>query len=278
MRGVVVEGDQRGRELGFPTANVPTSGVTAAPADGVYAGWLRRLDTGERFPAAISVGTNPTFDGHRERRVESYVLDRDRPGAVRRRGGGRRSSTGCAAWPRSTRVDELVAQMHDDVEQARRILGDAGRTPGEADQQRPAGRDGDLVPPARAALLRRRRSGRGARRRCGRAALVPLLVVVAPRRRRRWAGCSAGSRDQVSAAPALWLTLAVAGRGLATPSTALRARPILSWALGRTLGSLRLLLPMASRALPLLLVFVTFLFINAEVWQMTSRLPSACCG
>jgi peptide deformylase len=43
----------------------------------VYAGWLRRLDTGERYPAAISVGTNPTFDGERERRVESYVLDRD---------------------------------------------------------------------------------------------------------------------------------------------------------------------------------------------------------
>jgi riboflavin kinase/FMN adenylyltransferase len=77
VRGVVVRGDRRGRELGFPTANVPTRDLTAAPADGVYAGWLRRLDTGERYPAAISVGTNPTFDGERERRVESYVLDRD---------------------------------------------------------------------------------------------------------------------------------------------------------------------------------------------------------
>ena len=77
VRGVVVRGDQRGRELGYPTANVPTSGMAAAPADGVYAGWLRRLDTGERYPAAISVGTNPTFEGERERRVESYVLDRD---------------------------------------------------------------------------------------------------------------------------------------------------------------------------------------------------------
>jgi riboflavin kinase / FMN adenylyltransferase len=76
VRGVVVQGDQRGRELGYPTANVPTDGLTAAPADGVYAGWLRRLDTGERHPAAISVGTNPTFDGVRDRRVESYVLDR----------------------------------------------------------------------------------------------------------------------------------------------------------------------------------------------------------
>ncbi|MET3960468.1 riboflavin kinase/FMN adenylyltransferase [Marmoricola sp. OAE513] len=77
VTGVVVKGDQRGRELGFPTANVPTQGV-AAPADGVYAGWLRRTDVeGEApFPAAISVGTNPTFDGERERRVEAYVLDR----------------------------------------------------------------------------------------------------------------------------------------------------------------------------------------------------------
>ncbi len=79
VRGVVVRGDQRGRELGFPTANVPTGQAAATPADGVYAGWLRRLDTGERYPAAISVGTNPTFDGERERRVESYVLDRDDP-------------------------------------------------------------------------------------------------------------------------------------------------------------------------------------------------------
>jgi riboflavin kinase/FMN adenylyltransferase len=77
VRGVVVRGDRRGRQLGFPTANVPTRGMVAAPADGVYAGWLRRLDTGERYPAAISVGTNPTFEGVRERRVESYVLDRD---------------------------------------------------------------------------------------------------------------------------------------------------------------------------------------------------------
>ncbi len=76
VRGVVVRGDQRGRELGYPTANVPTDGLTAAPADGVYAGRLRRLDTGEELPAAISVGTNPTFDGVRYRRIESYVLDR----------------------------------------------------------------------------------------------------------------------------------------------------------------------------------------------------------
>lgn len=77
VRGVVIEGDKRGRELGYPTANVPIPPVDAGPADGVYAGWLTRLDTGERYPAAISVGSNPTFEGERERRVESYVLDRD---------------------------------------------------------------------------------------------------------------------------------------------------------------------------------------------------------
>lgn len=77
ITGHVVQGDQRGRDLGFPTANVPTHGL-AAPADGVYAGWLRRLDEpgSDPLPAAISVGTNPTFDGERERRVEAYVLDR----------------------------------------------------------------------------------------------------------------------------------------------------------------------------------------------------------
>ncbi|MGH3413812.1 MAG: bifunctional riboflavin kinase/FAD synthetase [Marmoricola sp.] len=75
--GTVARGDGRGRDLGFPTANVPVGGA-AVPADGVYAGWLRVLDPeGEPLPAAISVGTNPTFEGERGRRVEAYVLDRD---------------------------------------------------------------------------------------------------------------------------------------------------------------------------------------------------------
>ena len=77
VSGVVVEGERRGRELGYPTANVPLAAGLAAPADGVYAGWLRRRDTGEEWAAAISVGTNPTFEGERERRVEAYALDRD---------------------------------------------------------------------------------------------------------------------------------------------------------------------------------------------------------
>ena len=89
FRGVVRHGDKRGRDLGFPTANLPVPSEFACPADGVYAGWVTRMDgldahgaplpDGEHapvWPAAISVGSNPTFDGL-ERRVESYVLDRD---------------------------------------------------------------------------------------------------------------------------------------------------------------------------------------------------------
>ncbi|MFJ6186390.1 bifunctional riboflavin kinase/FAD synthetase [Streptomyces sp. NPDC092295] len=73
VEGVVVRGAQRGRELGFPTANVETLPHTAIPADGVYAGWLTA--DGERMPAAISVGTNPQFEGT-ERTVEAYAIDR----------------------------------------------------------------------------------------------------------------------------------------------------------------------------------------------------------
>ncbi len=72
VEGVVVRGDQRGREIGFPTANLLTGRYAAIPADGVYACWLVRR--GERLAAATSIGTNPTFNG-RERRVEAYVLD-----------------------------------------------------------------------------------------------------------------------------------------------------------------------------------------------------------
>lgn len=75
MRGAVVHGDARGRLLGFPTANLDPASSGAVPADGVYAGWLVRAD-GQRLPAAISVGSNPTFDGV-TRRVEAHVIGRD---------------------------------------------------------------------------------------------------------------------------------------------------------------------------------------------------------
>lgn len=74
LEGVVVRGDGRGRELGFPTANLLCTPRAAVPADGVYAAWAIRQGTGEPVRAAVSIGTNPTFSG-RERRVEAYLLD-----------------------------------------------------------------------------------------------------------------------------------------------------------------------------------------------------------
>ncbi|WP_166846776.1 bifunctional riboflavin kinase/FAD synthetase [Isoptericola sp. BMS4] len=128
VRGTVVHGDARGRELGFPTANL--GGIEGmVPADGVYAGRLLRpvlaaASPGHPdvdLPAAISIGTNPTFDGV-ERRVEAYVLDRDdldlydEPVVLE-----------LVARLRPTLrfegIDPLVAQMREDVAQARRALG-----------------------------------------------------------------------------------------------------------------------------------------------------------
>lgn len=77
VRGEVVHGLKRGRELGFPTANLSETVDTFVPADGVYAGWLDDHDTGIRHPAAVSVGTNPTFDDVLVRQVEAHVLDED---------------------------------------------------------------------------------------------------------------------------------------------------------------------------------------------------------
>lgn len=74
VRGVVVHGLKRGRELGFPTANLSPIVDAFVPADGVYAGWLVDHDTGIRHPSAISVGTNPTFDDVLERQVEAHVV------------------------------------------------------------------------------------------------------------------------------------------------------------------------------------------------------------
>jgi len=120
VTGVVRKGDQRGRELGFPTANVPVDESFAVPPDGIYAGWVVRQH-GERLPAAISVGTNPTFDGV-ERRVESYVLDRTdldlygefiRVELVERIRG----------MVKYDGIEPLIVQMHDDVERTRQILG-----------------------------------------------------------------------------------------------------------------------------------------------------------
>jgi riboflavin kinase/FMN adenylyltransferase len=116
--GPVVEGDKRGRELGYPTANLALAEDVAVPADGVYAGWLVRAD-GTSLPAAISVGTNPTFGGT-VRRVEAYALDRDDLELY-----GERVGVEFVERLRETitfdGVAPLVEQMARDVEQARRI-------------------------------------------------------------------------------------------------------------------------------------------------------------
>ena len=71
--GPVVHGEKRGREIGYPTANIGLDPLATIPADGVYAGWLTVGE--DRWPAAISIGTNPTFPGVRGRQVEAYALD-----------------------------------------------------------------------------------------------------------------------------------------------------------------------------------------------------------
>jgi riboflavin kinase / FMN adenylyltransferase len=123
VEGVVVRGHQRGRGLGFPTANLESPADTAIPADGVYAGWLARLDLdgteAERWPAAISVGTNPTF-GAGDRTVEAYALDRDDLDLY-----GWHAAIEFTARLRGTErfdsVDDLVTQMHADVGRAREL-------------------------------------------------------------------------------------------------------------------------------------------------------------
>lgn len=121
LRGTVVHGDHRGRELGYPTANLAWAEHFAVPADGVYAGWITVGEAfADRLPAAISVGTNPQFAGQ-DRRVEAHVIDRTDldlyglPAAVdfvaRLRGQMTFGS-----------VDGLVQQMAQDVDAARGLL------------------------------------------------------------------------------------------------------------------------------------------------------------
>lgn len=73
IRSVVVHGQQRGRTLGYPTANLSPQVEGYIPADGVYAAWLT-VD-GVRYPAAVSIGNNPTFEGVPDKQVEAHVID-----------------------------------------------------------------------------------------------------------------------------------------------------------------------------------------------------------
>ena len=117
VEGLVVRGDQRGRAIGYPTANLSLLPWSAVPADGIYAGRLFRAK--DRLPAAISIGTNPTFAG-RERRVEAFILDFNEDIY------GERVGLTFAARLRDTvrfdTVAGLVAQMDKDVERTRALL------------------------------------------------------------------------------------------------------------------------------------------------------------
>jgi riboflavin kinase / FMN adenylyltransferase len=110
VEGVVVRGDGRGRELGFPTANLDVPDGLLVPPDGVYAGWARNCR------AAVSIGTNPHFDGV-ERRVEAHLLDFDDDLY------GQRLVVEIWSTIREQRrfasLDELVAAIGDDVERTR---------------------------------------------------------------------------------------------------------------------------------------------------------------
>jgi len=124
--GTVVHGNHRGKALGFPTANLSADSIGLVPLEGVYAGWLTRLDLadGERdrtMPAAISVGTNPTFTTHDRRTVEAYVLDRDDLDLY-----GERIMVEFTAHIRPTlkfeSVDELLEAMGKDVARCHELL------------------------------------------------------------------------------------------------------------------------------------------------------------
>jgi riboflavin kinase/FMN adenylyltransferase len=122
--GVVVRGERRGRELGYPTANVESPPYTAVPADGVYAGALVTRDpsgaTLGSAPAAISVGTNPTFQGSR-RTVEAHVLDFS--GDLYGEHVGVEFVSRLRPMTSFAGVDALVAAMADDVARTRSVLG-----------------------------------------------------------------------------------------------------------------------------------------------------------
>lgn len=128
LEGVVVHGNARGREIGYPTANLAVADGLLIPADGVYAGWLVRgeiahgFDGDELLPAAISIGTNPTFDDVVERRVEAYVLDRTDLDLY-----GEYVAFDFHARIRGTvkfdGLDPLLAAMARDVECTRSVLG-----------------------------------------------------------------------------------------------------------------------------------------------------------
>jgi riboflavin kinase/FMN adenylyltransferase len=120
-RGIVVVGDQRGRLLGFPTANVEVPNAMCLPADGVYAGWYERPD-GEVLPCAINLGRRPTFYEHADHSLlEAHLLDFQ--GDLYNEGAMVRFTHFLRSERKFDGIDALVAQLKHDVEHARHSLG-----------------------------------------------------------------------------------------------------------------------------------------------------------
>ncbi|MCT2088267.1 bifunctional riboflavin kinase/FAD synthetase [Micrococcus terreus] len=124
VHGEVVHGFARGRELGFPTANLSDEVQGMVPADGVYAGWLHD-ESGRRWPAAVSVGSNPTFEGV-ARVVEAHVIDRPQEQVEDFDLYGQQVAVefvqrlrGMVAFEG---IAKLIEQMDDDVARTRQIL------------------------------------------------------------------------------------------------------------------------------------------------------------
>jgi riboflavin kinase/FMN adenylyltransferase len=120
VRGTVVLGDQRGRLLGVPTANVEVPNQVCLPADGVYAGWYER-PSGSVHQCAINIGRRPTFYEHADHSLlEAHLLDFDDDLY------GERAEVRFAHFLRSERkfdgIDALVAQLKHDIEHARALL------------------------------------------------------------------------------------------------------------------------------------------------------------
>ncbi|MCG7422455.1 bifunctional riboflavin kinase/FAD synthetase [Micrococcus porci] len=132
VAGAVVHGFARGRELGFPTANLEADAAGMIPADGVYAGWVHDAH-GSVWPAAVSIGSNPTFEGV-SRVVEAHVIDRPEEPVEDFDLYGQQIEVefverlrGMVAYEG---VEKLVAQMHQDVDQARAVLAAAPQPAG----------------------------------------------------------------------------------------------------------------------------------------------------
>jgi len=116
--GPVIHGEKRGRTIGYPTANIGLDSLATIPSDGVYAGWMNVAQ--HRWPAAISIGTNPTFEGVRGRQVEAYALDRDDLDLYDQ------EATVEFGWRMRDTIkfnglDELLAQMKIDCDEARKL-------------------------------------------------------------------------------------------------------------------------------------------------------------